>query len=212
MSIPKYERLEEDLPPPYSESPPCKEPDELKPPAVPASPAGNKPYSPGPPQYQPYAGPPGAGPRQDPALPQPQTVIIRTIEPCDEPDYMAYSFFTALCCCLVLGIFAFIFSKKTQKANLAGDVIAARKNSRIALILSHISLGVGIVPSQAGFSKAQRKSESESLRWHKVKDAACPIYNEEQQRRHTSKDKQDKGLGKDRLQREQEGVSSEPES
>ncbi|XP_034279601.1 trafficking regulator of GLUT4 1-like [Pantherophis guttatus] len=90
-------------------------------------------------QYQPYAGPPGAVPMQ----PQ-QTIFVTNVQSVNEPDYLGYSIFTLLCCFLPLGIAALIFSIKTQGANQQGDIVSARRYSRLALTLDHVALGLGI--------------------------------------------------------------------
>ncbi|XP_078507165.1 proline rich transmembrane protein 1B-like [Lissotriton helveticus] len=61
-----------------------------------------------------------------------------------ETDYLGYSIFTMLCCCLPIGIGALIYSIKTRDANNVGDAAQARKNSRTALTLNNVALGVGI--------------------------------------------------------------------
>ncbi|KAM3830310.1 proline rich transmembrane protein 1B-like [Vipera latastei] len=90
-------------------------------------------------QYQAYSVPSGAIPGQ----PQ-QTILIANVQTANEPDYLGYSIFTLLCCCLPLGIAALIYSIRTQGANQQGDVASARKYSRLALILDHTALGLGI--------------------------------------------------------------------
>ncbi|XP_039181586.1 trafficking regulator of GLUT4 1-like [Crotalus tigris] len=90
-------------------------------------------------QYQAYAVPPGAIPVQ----PQ-QTILIANVQTANEPDYLGYSIFTLLCCCLPLGVAALIYSIKTQGANQQGDVASARKYSKLALVLDHTALGLGI--------------------------------------------------------------------
>ncbi|ETE57189.1 hypothetical protein L345_17098, partial [Ophiophagus hannah] len=85
---------------------PGQQPDPMKsainppPPMYQASPS--MPY-----QYQPYAGPAGAIPVQ----PQ-QTILITNVQSVNEPDYLGYSIFTLLCCCLPLGIAALVYSIK----------------------------------------------------------------------------------------------------
>ncbi|XP_059423097.1 proline-rich transmembrane protein 1-like [Carassius carassius] len=61
------------------------------------------------------------------------------------PDYLPYSIFTMLCCCLPLGIAALIYSISTRDANFAGQRELAEKNSKTALILNHLGLGIGLV-------------------------------------------------------------------
>ncbi|KAG1943847.1 dispanin subfamily A member 2b-like [Pimephales promelas] len=55
------------------------------------------------------------------------------------PDYLCYSIFTMVCCCLPLGIAALVFSCSTRDANMFGQQPVARRNSRMALILNHLS-------------------------------------------------------------------------
>ncbi|KAJ6663711.1 hypothetical protein lerEdw1_009790 [Lerista edwardsae] len=139
MSTPSYEKIQEggqptQNPPPYSEKPPYNEPLNL--PAGPAPPAT---YGTSPP-FPPYYGQPGAGPHQGPIIvQQPGAVLITHVQPTSEPDYLAYSIFTLLCCCLPLGIAAL-----TREANLAGNAEAAKRNSRMARIFAHTALGIGI--------------------------------------------------------------------
>ncbi|XP_069057268.1 proline rich transmembrane protein 1B-like [Pleurodeles waltl] len=61
-----------------------------------------------------------------------------------ETDYLGYSIFTMLCCCLPIGIGALIYSIKTRDANNNGDADQARKLSRTALTLNNVALGLGI--------------------------------------------------------------------
>ncbi|XP_067252878.1 synapse differentiation-inducing gene protein 1-like isoform X1 [Chanodichthys erythropterus] len=61
-----------------------------------------------------------------------------------EPDYLCYSIFTMLCCCLPLGIAALVFSCSTRNANYSGQQALAEKNSKMARILNHLAVAVGI--------------------------------------------------------------------
>ncbi|XP_057690546.1 synapse differentiation-inducing gene protein 1-like [Corythoichthys intestinalis] len=83
--------------------------------------------------------------------PQPATVTLQptvfvTRSPLENPvkDYMCYSIFTLLCCCLPLGIAALVYSINTREANLSGDQMSAERCSRTARTLNHVSLGLGI--------------------------------------------------------------------
>ncbi|KAK2874657.1 hypothetical protein Q8A67_021810 [Cirrhinus molitorella] len=60
------------------------------------------------------------------------------------PDYMFYSIFTMLVCCLPLGITAVVFSCNTRNANLTGQRELALSSSKVAFILNNVALGVGL--------------------------------------------------------------------
>ncbi|XP_043117005.1 synapse differentiation-inducing gene protein 1-like [Puntigrus tetrazona] len=61
------------------------------------------------------------------------------------PDYMGYSIFSTLCCCLCLGLCALQYSRDTRSANAAGQRREAAKSSQTALILNHVAVIVGII-------------------------------------------------------------------
>lgn len=122
---------------------------------------GAPPPGPGyPPQqgFQPQYGGPAYGqqpypvvhqyPAQPGAVTVQPTVFVSTT-PLANPvnDYLSYSIFTMLCCCLPIGIAALIYSISTQQANQIGDRMTAERNSRTARTLNHVALGLGI----AGF-------------------------------------------------------------
>ncbi|XP_029432853.1 transmembrane protein 91-like isoform X2 [Rhinatrema bivittatum] len=71
-----------------------------------------------------------------------QTTVI--LAPLHEPDYLGFSIFTMLCCCLPLGIAALVFSSMTQESNRRGDAFAARRNSQWARTLNYLALGIGV--------------------------------------------------------------------
>ncbi|CAJ1062039.1 proline-rich transmembrane protein 1-like [Xyrichtys novacula] len=112
-----------------------------------------------PPQPQGYGAPPqqygapGYGQQPYPAgQPYPgQTVVVQPKHyvvptPLQNPvnDYLAYSIFTMLCCCLPLGIAALIYSITTREANHTGDQLGAERSSRMARTLNHVGLGIGL--------------------------------------------------------------------
>ncbi|XP_028984636.1 synapse differentiation-inducing gene protein 1-like [Betta splendens] len=72
------------------------------------------------------------------------TVLTRA--PLQNPvnDYLGYSIFTMLCCCLPFGIAALVYSIFTREANRAGDQAEAERNSRLAKTLNHVALGIGL--------------------------------------------------------------------
>nr|XP_034976954.1 proline-rich transmembrane protein 1-like [Zootoca vivipara] len=141
MSNPNCEQLGEKAlaaqnPPPYSEIDAYAEPDPLKQPAGQAPQAG---YG-----AMPYYGPPCMGSNLGPVLQPPQAVFITPVQPTKEPDYLIYSIFTMLCCCLPFGIVALVFSIQTREANYAGNAASAERNSRMARLFSHLALGIGL--------------------------------------------------------------------
>nr|XP_028598401.1 proline rich transmembrane protein 1B-like [Podarcis muralis] len=92
----------------------------------------------------PYYGPPVAGSHLRPVLQPPQAVYVTPVEPTNEPDYLIYSIFTMLCCCLPLGIVALVYSIQTREANFAGNAASAERNSRMARLFSHLAFGIGL--------------------------------------------------------------------
>ncbi|XP_026083393.1 synapse differentiation-inducing gene protein 1-like [Carassius auratus] len=61
------------------------------------------------------------------------------------PDYLCYSIFTMLCCCLPLGSAALVYSITTRDANMFGHQHIASRNSRMARILNHVNVAVGLI-------------------------------------------------------------------
>ncbi|XP_015254265.1 PREDICTED: proline-rich transmembrane protein 1-like [Cyprinodon variegatus] len=87
--------------------------------------------------------------QQHPGQPAPismQPTVYVTQAPLTSPvnDYLGYSIFTMLCCCLPLGIAALVFSIFTREANHSGDRMSAERSSRTARTLNHVALGLGI--------------------------------------------------------------------
>ncbi|XP_016394114.1 synapse differentiation-inducing gene protein 1-like [Sinocyclocheilus rhinocerous] len=114
------------------------------PPAYQHNPAGYPPSFPNQPVTQ---GPYTQGPYPGQAVVTVQPAVFVTAAPLANPvpDYLGYSIFTMLCCCLPLGIAALIYSISTRDANFSGQRELAEKNSKTALILNHIGLGIGLV-------------------------------------------------------------------
>ncbi|XP_041701119.2 calcium-binding protein P [Coregonus clupeaformis] len=75
---------------------------------------------------------------------QPTVFVTQGALPFPLPDYLGYSIFTMLCCCLPLGIAALIYSISTRDANNQGHQQIAERSSRLARILNHAALGIGI--------------------------------------------------------------------
>ncbi|XP_034279449.1 dispanin subfamily A member 2b-like [Pantherophis guttatus] len=98
-----------------------------------------------PPPYQTFYISPDAGSNQGLFVQPQQTIIITPSQPTKEPDFLAYSIFTMLCCFLPLGVTALVFSIQTRQANEVGDQTAARRLSILARSFAHIALGIGIV-------------------------------------------------------------------
>ncbi|XP_017309381.1 synapse differentiation-inducing gene protein 1 [Ictalurus punctatus] len=76
---------------------------------------------------------------------QPTMFVTPAIQVNPVPDYLAYSIFTMVCCCLPLGIAALIYSINTRDANLTGNRDMALRHSRTSRLLNNIALGLGIV-------------------------------------------------------------------
>ncbi|XP_028835042.1 dispanin subfamily A member 2b-like [Denticeps clupeoides] len=129
-------------PPPYQDNP------QLYPPPGPLYQGGYYPPGPGispPGAYgQPY--PQGQIPvgQQSTVMVQPTVYVTRTPLANPFPDYLAYSIFTMICCCLPLGIAALVYSISTRDANFQGDQHLAEKNSKTARNLNHAGLGIGL--------------------------------------------------------------------
>ncbi|XP_034031196.1 proline-rich transmembrane protein 1-like isoform X2 [Thalassophryne amazonica] len=83
---------------------------------------------------------------QQPGVIGVQPVVYVTQRPLGEPvnDYLGYSIFTMLCCCLPLGIAALIYSISTRDANSVGDQEKAERCSKTAKTLNNVALGIGI--------------------------------------------------------------------
>ncbi|KAK5598476.1 hypothetical protein CRENBAI_010120 [Crenichthys baileyi] len=96
-----------------------------------------------------YSQQPQAAGQQYPGQPIPvaiQPTMYMTQGPLANPvnDYLGYSIFTMLCCCLPLGIAALIYSISAREANYVGDRMSAERNSRTARTLNHVALGLGL--------------------------------------------------------------------
>lgn len=63
------------------------------------------------------------------------------------PTYLGQSILSTLCCCLPLGITAWVFSAKVSKKLAAGDYEGARRASENANLFSWLSLGIGFAIS-----------------------------------------------------------------
>ncbi|XP_073704056.1 proline-rich transmembrane protein 1-like [Garra rufa] len=100
---------------------------------------------------QQYGAPPASGPYTQGSNGV-QNVV--TVQPMAEvftplanplPDYLCYSIFTMLCCCMPLGSAALVYSLTTRDANMFGHQHIASRNSRMARILNHVSLAIGLI-------------------------------------------------------------------
>ncbi|XP_044278179.1 synapse differentiation-inducing gene protein 1-like isoform X1 [Varanus komodoensis] len=147
MSHRNYEEIKDSAPAApnpttYSEQQHYEENRPLKLPVRPPPPYGVPQQMPS--QYQAYYAPTEEASSQGPNLQAPQDVFIAPAQYSSQPDHLAYSIFTMLCCCLPFGIAALIFSVKTKEANRIENSTSAQKNSRLAYLMGHLSLGFGI--------------------------------------------------------------------
>ncbi|XP_042296666.1 transmembrane protein 91-like [Sceloporus undulatus] len=130
----------------YSETQSYQESDPVKLPVRPPPPMGYGVVPPPvPPPYQASSGTSDAQMGQGPDFQFQQAIFITPVEPTKEPDSLIYSIFTLICCFFPLGVAALIFSIKTQEANRNGNVTSAQKNSRLARLMAHTSLGIGVL-------------------------------------------------------------------
>jgi len=63
------------------------------------------------------------------------------------PTYLGQAILSTLCCCLPLGITAWVFSAKVSKKMALGDYDGARRASENANLFSWLSLGIGFALS-----------------------------------------------------------------
>ncbi|XP_008285127.1 interferon-induced transmembrane protein 1-like isoform X1 [Stegastes partitus] len=129
-------------PPPYQDAPY---------PGMPPPGPGYPPQQGFPPQYggPAYGHQPYPMVHQYPAQPGTVTVqptVFVSAGPLANPvnDYLGYSIFTLLFCCLPLGVAALIYSISAREANHVGDQVTAERSSRMARTLNHVALGLGI--------------------------------------------------------------------
>ncbi|XP_049320696.1 synapse differentiation-inducing gene protein 1-like isoform X3 [Astyanax mexicanus] len=104
------------------------------------------------PGQQPFPGQqPYPGQFQGPYTDQPSVMVQPTVYvtsgPLAQPlpDYLGYSIFTMLCCCLPLGVAALVYSINTRTANRTGQRPLAESYSRLSRTLNHTALGIGII-------------------------------------------------------------------
>uniref|UniRef100_A0A2D4PMZ4 Uncharacterized protein n=1 Tax=Micrurus surinamensis TaxID=129470 RepID=A0A2D4PMZ4_MICSU len=145
MSSPKYQRIQDDMP--ISQSQPSYleiQPDLPKRLLESNHWVGNDKSPVVPTEDQPVDGPGRTASKHIPAVHQPKSIVMVPVEPTEEPDYMGFSLLATMCCFSPLGIAAFIFSKLTKKANHEGNVIAAQRYSRTAVILALLSFVIGL--------------------------------------------------------------------
>ncbi|XP_041426007.1 synapse differentiation-inducing gene protein 1-like [Xenopus laevis] len=76
-----------------------------------------------------------------------QHAVVMNIQPVGRSykDYLGCSIVNLICCCLPIGIAALIFSFKTREDIIRGDMVSADSDSRMALILNMVALGVGLL-------------------------------------------------------------------
>lgn len=117
------------------------------PPAEPmaAAPPPMEPPPPPPPAPEPqaYAPPPAAAAPPPPAAPAPPPAAAPT--GAKPSNYLAFSIFTTICCCLPVGVAAIVFAAQVNSKWTAGDYAGAEQSAKTAKMLAWIAFGVGIV-------------------------------------------------------------------
>ncbi|XP_039540977.1 proline-rich transmembrane protein 1-like [Pimephales promelas] len=87
----------------------------------------------------------GPNPVQTVVTVQPPVNVSFTPLTNPESDYLCYSIFTLLCCCMPLGSAALVYSITTRDANMFGHQPIASRNSRMARILNHVNVAIGLL-------------------------------------------------------------------
>lgn len=76
---------------------------------------------------------------------QPAIIINQTPLAHPPPDYLGFSIFTLICCCLPIGIAALVFSVETRDAIAAGNLQEAQRKSILSRNLNIAALVCGLV-------------------------------------------------------------------
>lgn len=72
---------------------------------------------------------------------------LKPVAPPKIPTYLGQAILSTLCCCLPLGITAWVFSAQVSRKLASGDYDGARRASHNANLFSWLSLGIGFAIS-----------------------------------------------------------------